>query len=284
MRSHVATLAALAFAASVAAGCAQRSRVVELHRAAFETDNPAHPYTLPAANAQIELAAAYAEGRGVARDPEFACGLALATLAATPQVIDDEELRARAQRSVDELCAPIKDLEAAERLTACPIFGVKPETLSLGEGAVLRISRTGLRLEDASGVHEDSWIVDCGEIVVSPRIVRAGAPADSPYAPVFLEWFLWRPWVQRDRSMVPGRRLEWRVVEITAWGLPQAEGEVLLEQRGASIWPVPTVPPAIRGGATLRLLPSGEVQWYFEGAPQLGHGTIGLLGGLPPAP
>ena len=74
------------------------------------------------------------------------------------------------------------------------------------------------------------------------------------------------------------------MVEVVEWGLPQAEGTVLLQQPGGTIWLVPAVPDSIAGGATLRLLPSGQVHWHFEGAPEFGTGTFGILGGPPPAP
>lgn len=60
-----------------------------------------------------------------------------------------------------------------------------------------------------------------------------------------------------------------------------ADGAVLRQHLGGYIWPIPPVPRAIAGGATLRLLPSGEIQWHFEGAPEFGTGTVGILGGPP---
>jgi hypothetical protein len=85
--------------------------------------------------------------------------------------------------------------------------------------------------------------------------------------------------------LIPGRQLEWKVVEVMSSGLPsQTEGTILLELPDASIWLIPLVPDSIARGPTLRLLPSGQVQWHFEGAPQFGSGTFGLRGGPENAP
>ena len=92
--------------------------------------------------------------------------------------------------------------------------------------------------------------------------------------------FLWHQLIRNDGTSA-GRRLEWKVVEVLPSGLPQADGAVLRRYLGGYIWPIPPVPRAIARGATLRLLPSGEVQWHFEGAPEFGTGTVGILGGLP---
>ena len=285
MRSRLPVLVAVAIAAFSSASCAHRmsSRAVELHRVVFATPNPGHPQTRAEVEAEIELARAYAKGQGIKRDAAFGCGLAQSAVAATEYMFqEDAQLRVRTQRTLDDVCANVADRAAAERLTACPVFGVKAQTLDVGGGAQLTLSRTGVRLTNAGGVHDDLWIADCGEIIVSPRIARATAPPGSPYVPTFLEFFLWRQMLLADGTPAPGRRLEWKVMEIVPWGLPQADGAVLRNYPGESIWPIRPVPRAIARGASLRLLPSGAVRWHFEGARQFGAGTVGTLGGPPP--
>ena len=39
----------------------------------------------------------------------------------------------------------------------------------------------------------------------------------------------------------PGRRLEWKVMEIVPWGVPQADGAVLLRYPDGYSWPVAPV-------------------------------------------
>jgi len=284
MRSRLVVLVAVAIATFSSASCAHRlsSRAAELHRTVFATVNPGHPYTRASVEAQIELAQAYAKGRGTDRDEEFGCSLAQGALAATELVVPDGQLRLRSERTFDELCAQVADRDAAERLTACPVFGVKPKTLDAGGGARLTLSPTGVRLTNASGVHDNLWIVGCGDIIMSPRLVRAKAPPGALYVPTFLEFFVWHEMFPPDgRPTSIGSRLEWKVMEVVRWGLPQADGAVLRHYPGKSVWPIRPVPRAIARGATLRLLPSGEVHWHFEGAPEFGTGTVGILGGPP---
>ena len=258
------------------------TRVAELHRVVFDTVNPGHPLNRIQLEAEIELARAYARGRGIKRDVAFGCGLAHSALAATENMFqEDAQLRVRTLQVLDDVCADVADRSATERLTDCPVFGVKPQTLDAGNGARLTLKPSGLRLANSTGVYEDLWVAGCGEIIVSPRIVRAEAPPESRYVPSFLEFFLWRQMMLPDGTPTAGRRLEWKVMEILPWGLPQADGAVLRNYPGASSWPIRPVPRAITRGARLRLLPSGQVRWHFEGAPQFGTGTIGTLGGYP---
>ena len=192
MSSRLAALVAVAITAFSTAGCAQRAsrRVGELQRVVFSTPSPGLPQTKAVAGAQIDLATAYAKGRGAERDVEFGCGLALSALAATQEIIEDERLRGRALRTVTDLCDRETNSTAALQLARCPLFGVTPQTLDVSAGARLTLSRTGVRLENSSGVHDNPWIVDCGDIIVSPRLVRPTVPPGSPYVPVFLETFL----------------------------------------------------------------------------------------------
>src|SRR6188768_5007 len=69
MRSRFAVRVAVAITAFGTAGCAYRSsaRVVDLHRLVFATINPGHPQTRAGAEAQMDLARAYAKGRGTER-------------------------------------------------------------------------------------------------------------------------------------------------------------------------------------------------------------------------
>ena len=274
--------AAVAIVLLGAAGCAQRSapRVADLQRAVFATASPARPQNKAGIAAQIDLARAYAKGRGTERNVEFGCGLALAAHLATEFIVQDDGLRIRTQRTVDDVCAQVADRERALQPTFCPVLGVTPTTLDAGELGRLSLSRAGLRLENASGVHDDVWLVACGDIVMSPRIVRAKAPRGSRYVPTFLEYFLWHQ-LLRDDGTSAGYILEWKVEEILPTGPSQADGAVLRTYPNGYIWPVTPVPRAIARGATLRQLPSGEVRWHFAGAPQFGTGTVGVLGGLP---
>lgn len=286
MNSRVA-LVAVALASFITAGCAQRSsrQVAELHRIVFSTMNLGHPQTPAVAKAQIQLATAYVNGHHVERDVEFGCGLALNVRGFSEHFPENEALRAQTQRAIGRLCAHVTDRRAAAQVAGCPIFGVKPQTLTVGTGSRLTLRRAGLRLENSTGVHDDLWIVECGNIVVSPRLVRAEAPPGAPYAPIFLQFFQWGQQVFINGRVIPGRQLEWKVVEVLSSGVPPwADGTILLELPDASIWPIPLVPDAIAQGPTLRLLPSGRVQWHFEGAPQFGSGTFALRGGPENAP
>ena len=247
MRSGFSVLVVVAIAAFGSASCAHRAspRVVELHRILF---GPIHPQIEAVAEAQMELGRAYADGRGTRRNVEFGCGLALAAHEAAEDQVKDEALRTRAQRAVNDLCAQVADREAALQQALCPVFGVKPQTFSAGSLGRLTLSPRGVRLTNDSGVHDDLWVADCGEIIMSPRIVRAKAAPGLPHVPTFLEFFLWRQMLLADGTPVPGRRLEWKVMEIVPWGLPQADGAVLRNYPGESVWPIQPVPRAIAGG------------------------------------
>jgi len=76
----------------------------------------------------------------------------------------------------------------------------------------------------------------------------------------------------RAEGTVGDRSLEWHVLEFRAakGDLNRVDG---VEPR-QSLRPPPPVPDTVRGGASLRMLTNGQVRWRFEGAPELGTGTI----------
>jgi len=76
----------------------------------------------------------------------------------------------------------------------------------------------------------------------------------------------------RAEGTVGDRSLEWHVLEFRAakGDLNRVDG---VEPR-QSLWPPLPVPGTVRGGASLRMLTNGQVRWRFEGAPELGTGTI----------
>ena len=80
----------------------------------------------------------------------------------------------------------------------------------------------------------------------------------------------------RADGTVGDRSLEWHVLEFRAakGDLNRVDGVGIVVEPRQSLWPPPPVPDTVRGGASLRMLTNGQVRWRFEGAPELGTGTI----------
>jgi hypothetical protein len=104
------------------------SRAVELHRVVFATPNPGHPQTRAEVEAEIELARAYAKGKASSAMRRSVAGSHRAQWRRRKYMFqEDAQLRVRTQRTLDDVCANVADRAAAERLTACPVFGVKAQ-------------------------------------------------------------------------------------------------------------------------------------------------------------
>ena len=80
----------------------------------------------------------------------------------------------------------------------------------------------------------------------------------------------------RADGTVGDRSLEWHVLEFRAakGDLNRVDGVGVVVEPRQSLWPPPPVPDTVRGGASFRMLTNGQVRWRFEGAPELGTGTI----------
>ena len=245
-------------------------RIVALHRLVFASDSAEQPVKV---EAQLDLAEAYAIGDGVEQDLELACGLAAVARRASDR-LDDDALLSRARRAYDEVCLQVRDTAAALQLASCPRFGITPETLTLGAGAVLVVSRLGMRVESATGSRETEWPGNCGDIIASTRLVDVDPPGGTSWPRrQFLELLIWHQ-SQRIDGKMGDRWLEWKLLDLDRTEIQAAGDIAMAKETQSSIWPAPPVPEEIKEGATLRMLRSGQIRWHFERAPELGTGVI----------
>jgi hypothetical protein len=261
----VATVAHLAAQSSDAP-----DRVSALQRLVFANQPAAQ---LTRVEAQLDLADVYAIGDGVEQDLELACGLA-AIAGKFSDRLDDDTILARARRMRDELCMQVGDPEAALQLASCPRFGITPQTLPLTSGATLTTTRLGMRVESDTGIRESEWPAECGDIIASTRIVDVDPPGGTSWPRrQFLELLIWHQTQRRD-GKVGDRTLVWKVLDLDRTELQADASVIVVKDVQVAIWPVPPMPQEIGEGATLRMLPAGQVQWQFARAPDLGSGLI----------
>ncbi|HET9271093.1 MAG TPA: hypothetical protein VFO31_23115 [Vicinamibacterales bacterium] len=138
------------------------------------------------------------------------------------------------------------------------------------------MSRNGWTIEDRAGLHHGEWPMSCGDVVASMRVTRVPPPRGSPLGSrTFVELLIWHQ-SQRTDGTVGDRSLDWQLLEYRAakGDLSQADSVGAAQDSRASIWPLPTVPRSVEGGAIFRMLRSGEVHFWFEGAPELGTAVI----------
>jgi len=275
----VACLGLMAATASTAVAQAPHSSdaVIALQREVFGSPPPPY-WEFPAmVEAQLALANAYAAGHGIEPDVELACGLTQVASDLAAAINGDKRLAVQARVRRDEICAHVPDKAAAFDFGRCPKFGLNAQTLDLGNGARLKVTRTHWAIEDLVGTHEGNLGLNCNDIVVSMRHLRIDPSVDSRGSVrQFIEWFYWnQSWLQNG---TPVRTLGWQLLEFDPASvelLPSA-GHQIVEEKG-STWPTPAVPTEYIDGPTLQMLPSGAVRWRFERASKQASGIIDVM-------
>ena len=270
---------AILFAIVVAPASGQTwtsSDVMALQGVVYGTPLPAVPDTPSRMDAQLRLAEAYATGTGIAQDVEMACGLAQIAGRESLNLGDDHPLHLRATALADDLCADTRDAARSMWVASCPHFGLTREILEYAPGEWLTLTRDGWTLEDATGVHEGEWGINCYDVVAAVRLVHVDPPHGSPLrARRLIEMLVWHQDFRIDRTAGP-RSLEWYVDELrpARGDITRLASAVIIEEKGKSLWPTPPTPEAAAAGARFRMLSNGGIKWWFEDAPELGSGVI----------
>ena len=280
MRACFALTIAAAVLAAASASPQTSSDVVALQRAVFGAGSPAMPETPERMEAQLRLAKAYAGGAGIDQDVELGCGLAQVVTIQSLNLGERHPLHLRAATVAGQICANARDLAGSLTRASCPHFGVEGQTFEYGSGAWLTTTRDGWTVEDANGVREGDWAVNCFDVVASVRLVRVDPPAVSGRLPrQFIELFVWHQSYLHDGTTGP-RSLEWHVNELRPEyrDVIRLERLRIAEEKGAFIWPTPPVPDSIAVGARFRTSLTGTINWSFDKAPELGRGTIAPAG------
>lgn len=277
MRASLVPAIVLAIAAaSVSGQTGTSSDVIALQHVVYGTSLPAVPDTPSKMDAQLRLAEAYATGTGIAQDVEMACGLAQIAGREALDRGDDHPLNLRAMALADDLCANSRDPARAIGVASCPRFGLAREMLEYASGEWLTITRDGWTLEDATGVHDGDWGIECHEVVAAVRLVHVDPPRGSPLrARQFVEMLVWHQDFHIDRTTGP-RSLQWYVDELrpARRDINRLASAALVEEKGKSLWPTPPIPETVAAGARFRMLSNGDIKWSFEDAPELGTGVI----------
>jgi hypothetical protein len=216
------------------------------------------------------LAAMYAHGWGVDRDPVQACSMAYLSRigAETSPLKPYERWEAQlddAMRLVDHHCDA---LSREEHLTAletmvCPRFGLEIGEVTVGPHTV-RIDRRGLSVV-GDGVFS-SPALECPVVATAGvRAIAVEAPQDalpgigSRY---FVESLDWHMVVPQNPEHEQGFELRWTLFEVTPAGVWLAASAPIA---WSPSWPRPQQPvdPAL----TLEMVRTGHVRWRIEGRP-----------------
>ena len=237
-----------------------------------------------------QLALMYADGFGVEKDPFAACMMANRADAATKRAAaklvgsDVGAYEAAVIESESFVATHCDPLSEDDRLTAaseavCFAFGMPERTERVG-GRTIRIGRRGIEFADSKAGRQD--LLSCPQLVGHVRVTSVEPPLDAApgvKARHFIEIFVWEA-----RRGVPASSLRWDIYEVR-------DKLILFFQPVEDLvtrteWPERGFPADVERGLTLDMLPSGSVQWKFEGeAPKLGWITRGAMCTyIPPGP
>jgi len=273
-------VASLAFVALTSGAWAQNvpsavERAVALHRVIFNGE-PDAPRTQEEFDALTELALAYRTGSGVAPDIDVACALVYVAAMEAGRLMPDTPTASRTSEVRGLVCAEVRDITVAFQMLGCPTFGLTPHTFALGSAWVATIDRHGIRLDTPKGSQLHPLHLSCAEIVVSTRHRHVDPPPGASVpARDFLELTTWLPKYAHSEPD-PHRTLMWRLIALDYSDTePAHEGQDLVTEP-AWAWPTPPLPPEFADGASLRMLPTGEVRWRFERASHVGTGVIAV--------
>ena len=230
--------------------------------------------TFPDTAALRDLARAYAEGRGVERDPIVACGFAQWTHAsAVWRYHENNAITRAAEHDHEQYCAPLTFEERGAALDAitCPRTGLKRGlVIELEPGWRVEFDRRKAIVEYKGAEHAHSLPDDmfCYVQVVLAKHTRVeSAPVNAASTRHMLEFATWRSG-RRGESVV--RELTWQLWEVRGPDLKLVATESWAEP--GSAWPAPSLPGGIAGGAQLTLGNSGEIVYRIPGdAPRRGN-------------
>lgn len=232
-----------------------------LQRAVFE---PAQGAKGPDAAALKELAALYAEGKGVARDDVLACGLARAHAAT---LVRGKHVTAAASRQtqalVERYCGslPPTARAAAFATMTCPRIGLeRGSPIVLEPGWSIQFNDRSARIVRNGQVREQALPGDlvCRAQVLLTRHSTVGSKGARHVIEQVTAQSAWRGGVLM-------REIVWQLYEVR--GLELDLAAVQRWQEPGSAWPAPPLPDAIARGVTFTARGSGDIEYIIEDTP-----------------
>lgn len=232
-----------------------------LQRAVFEppqTGRPGQAATPADPVALKELAALYADGKGVARDEVLACGLARAHAAAVARGKRLTAATSRAtQNLVEKYCGslPPADRAAAFATMTCPRIGLdRHAPIQLDKGWSIQFNDRSATIARDGQVRDQALPGDlvCRAQVLLLRHSRVGGKGARHVIEQVTAQSAWR-------GGVLTREIVWQLYEVR--GLELDLAAVQRWQEPGSAWPAPPLPEAIARGVTFTMRSSGEIDY-----------------------
>jgi len=221
-----------------------------------------------------QLAAIYAEGRGVPVDPVMACALA--------QFAEGQAMSIGGPRYLSETtrAAEIKkryctNLTADERLevleqSACFPFNMRAQVIELA-GRSIRIGPRGLSFPEEP--REIRVPFGCLDYVAALRTTTVPPPQGAIHGVKprhFIEVFMWS---LRGPNGADGRVLTWSVAELRDNKLGSVVMDQPLSVEATRKWPRPGLPEEVESRLSFEMIRSGQVRWRLAGSKPR-HGWI----------
>jgi hypothetical protein len=232
-----------------------------LQRAVFEppqTAKGADPVALK------ELAALYAEGKGVARDEVLACGLARAHAAAVARGTRLTAAASRAtQNLVERYCGalPPADRASAFATMTCPRIGLdRHAPIELEKGWSIQFNDRSATIVRDGQVRDQALPGDlvCRAQVLLLRHSRVGGKAARHVIEQVTAQSAWR-------GGVLTREIVWQLYEVR--GLELDLAAVQRWQEPGSAWPAPALPDAIARRVTFSARGSDAIEYTIDDTP-----------------